>query len=118
VYVTFRFFPIASVISVQLEHTVDLFPYNGINAGHAKPVWLPLSPAAARFARAHEKPYPDPSISVWRCNHCAHHFEKQVLQADAIDHVKKVYVGFLFSHRLVCPTSTELGFEVTASEFQ
>ena len=70
--------------------------YDGsINAGHPKPVWLPLSPAVARFVRAHEKPYPDPSHSVWRCNHCAHHFKKQISQAGAIDHVKIVCVSFL-----------------------
>jgi len=86
----FIFFPTLSLISTQLEHGIE----NDGDAGHAQPVWLPLSLDAAQFVRACEKPYPDPSISVWRCNHCAHHFEKQVLRVHAMDHVKAVYVGF------------------------
>src|SRR5258708_26069994 len=99
---------------MQLQHTLDHVSYaSSADKGHGNPVWLPLSPAVARFVRGNEKSYPDPSNSVWRCNLCAHHFEHQVLQADAIDHVKKVYVSFPFC----CPTSIELGYAATASEY-
>jgi len=62
-----------------------------IDPMHATPAWLLLSPAATRFVREHEKPYPHPLHRIWRCNHCAQHFENQTTQADAIDHVQRVH---------------------------
>lgn len=90
---------------------IDHFPPR-IDADYANPVCLPLSPAMARFVRANEKPYPDASISVWRCNLCARHFEDQIELAGAIDHVRKVYVG------LPCRYYAQLKYAVTASEHQ
>ena len=119
-YVTFSFLPCFVLISAQLEHGIA----TGGDTGHAQPVWLPLSLGAAQFVRACEKPYPDPFISVWRCNHCAHHFEEQVQQENAMDHVKAVYVGFflvysfkvqietwLYSHLIKIPVT---GVDVVA----
>jgi hypothetical protein len=99
---------------MQVEHAAHCPVGGSNNVLNANPVWLPLSPAAAQFVRAQEEPYHDPSSSVWRCNHCAHHFDKQTLQADAIDHVKVVYVFFVVRYL----ASTELGYAVIASDYQ
>jgi hypothetical protein len=68
-----------------------------IETTHARPAWLLLSPAATRFVREHEKPHPHPLHCIWRCNHCAHHFEQQTSQADVVAHVTNVYVDFFIS---------------------
>ena len=67
-----------------------------IDVMHATPAWLLLSSAATRFVREHERPYPHRLHHIWRCNHCAQHFEKQEMQQDVVDHVKWVYVSISF----------------------
>lgn len=67
-----------------------------VDVMHVTPAWLLLSPAATRFVREHERPYPHRSHHIWRCNHCAQHFEKQGMQQEVLDHVKWVYVSISF----------------------
>jgi len=91
------FIDISYLIFVQLEHTMRLvyLSTDHIEPMHAAPAWFLLSPAATRFVREHDNPYPHPLHHIWRCNHCAQHFENQLPQADVIDHVNRVYVDIL-----------------------
>jgi len=77
----------------QIQHVMEMIIQN--DPMHNTPVWHLLTPEATRFVREHESPYPHHLHDIWRCNHCAHHFALQVRQADAIEHVKKMYVFFL-----------------------
>lgn len=88
---------------------------SAIDSTHETPAWHLLSPAGTRFVREHERPYPHHSHHIWRCNHCAHHFEDQTFQEDVVTHVKRVYVGFLF---LIDQVLNVLGSLATASENQ
>lgn len=71
---------------LQIQHAVEM----SHSHMHKNPAWYLLTPEATRFVREHESPYPHPRHQIWRCNHCAHHFQNQVHQKDAIVHAKRV----------------------------
>ena len=79
----------------QIQHSEDT-KIRG-DAAHSTPRWVCLTPAASRFIRTHEPPYPPHDCRLWGCNHCAQHYEHKAAWVDVVEHVRRVYVAPLAS---------------------